>query len=235
MKKEFKAQILLQEKPVFGITTDNVLYFDRFRLVKVPKNVDIDVLMRRLQNDKELTDLVDKYFKVSSEVEGLAQRKEELIREINLGILDSLTLDLKLFDSDKECTSVTKDISKNMFIYAGKNFSLSTIETFYDFRCFVERVDKAISQIDPNAHIEVSHDDMSIAIFYNGWIVYITDKFKLNAILSYFQDLIFLGELEPFIAKLKELYKIERREGEQAELYLEIERHVKKLVKELSQ
>lgn len=235
MNKQVKAQILLQGKPIFFLTTDNVLYFDKFKVVKVPNNVDTETLMRKLQNDKELTELVDKYLKVSAKVESLTERKKELTKEIDLGILDSLTLKLKLFDSEKECTGVTKDVSRDKYIYAGKNFILTTTETFIDFKCFVERVDKAIAEIDPKAQIEVNHDDESIAIFYNHWIVYITDKFKLNAVLSYLQELIFLGELEMFIAKLKELYKIENLEGDLAELELEIENRIKKIVQELSQ
>lgn len=234
MKTKYVSQIVQAGKVIFGVNSERELFFDGHLITKIPKSINIDSLMSKLKDDTELNKLVDQYYKVSYEVMELEKKEKEITRQIDLEVLDALVLELKHFNSKEECQKITKDYVKDKVIYKGKHFSIVTTETDVDLSCYVERLDKEIGEIDPEVFIEINHDDRSIGVFIDGYIVYLTTVFKFNAFLSYLKDLIFLGKLQQFIYDLKSLKSIEKKQGEQVELYEKVRKHVLKSIKELS-
>lgn len=234
MKTEFAHRIEKAGQVIFGLTQKGELFFDRFQIAKVPKNVDFEKLMLALKDDNELNKMVDEYFKMKEEAKELEEEEKKLSRQIDLEILDSIILNIEMFNSEVFCDGVTKEEVKDQVIYRGKNFILSTTNKDIDFTCYVKKVDEEIAKVDSNVLLEINHDEESIGIFFNHYLVYVTPAFKLNAILSYIQDLIFLDELPRFIAHLKKLHKIIDKEAEQVDLYTKIRKHVLKTIKSLS-
>lgn len=233
MRGKFVSQIQNSGKVVFGITENNELFFDGKPIAKVPKHVNKDKLMLALKDDVKLNELIDQYYKLSQELEGLEQREKELTRKIDLGVLDSIILETEFYGSNKECKSISKDFARGQVIYRGKYFSIVTTETNVDLSCYTEQMDKKFGEISPDLFIELSHDERSIAVFVNGHIVYITPAFKLNAMLGYLQSLKFLGELETFVNYLRELNEIEEKGIKQVEVYESIRKHVLSIIKSL--
>lgn len=235
MNSKFVSQIQRAEQTIFGITQKRELFFDVFPIAKIPKNIDDEKLMLSLKNDAELNRLVDEYFKAKQMAQELEKKEKSLSRQIDLEILNALILDIKMFNSDVFCDGIVKEEVRDQVIYRGKNFVLSTTTKDVDFVCFVKKVDEEIVKIDPNVLLEINHDERSIGIFYNHYLVYNTPSFKLNAVLSLFQDMIFLGELQQIIGKFRELYDVIDKQTEQVRLYQKIRKHVLETIKELSQ
>lgn len=234
MKTKYVSQIVQAGKVVFGVNSERELFFDGHFITKIPKSVNIDTLMLKLKDDVELSKLVDQYYKASYNAKELEKKEKQITRQIDLEVLDAIVLELKFFESKEECQSISKDFVRNQVIYKGKHFSIVTVEKDIDLSCFVERVDKEIGEIDPTVFIEVNHDDRSIAVFIDGYIVYLTTVFKFNAFLSYLKDLIFLGKLTQLIHDLKNLKSIEKEQEKQVELYEKVRKHVLKTIKEFS-
>lgn len=229
MKNVTQKLIVLDQNTVFYVTVYNTVFFDNQRLTVLPEHVNLDKLEKMMKEDKELNDLINKYYVASALSRSLTEKQKEIVSKLDNEIFHGFIYDYPDLTQEKGCTEIKRERRGCMIDYYGKNFILTTVSKKYDFRCIVKEIDNAVRSVDPELMLEISHLKESIAVFVNRNIVYFTDRFALRDVLSYIKNSITQGKFNEFVNTLKTLDEITTKKAIALEYFFDIALRVKRL------
>lgn len=236
-----KRQITLSDNTTFFVSYLNVVYFDGQRLVDLPYDVNLDLFEKKVKEDNELNALLRAYKDISLLCAVLQIQKVSYESIIEYSIANTKPFGIAEFTAPNNC-GVKKERTLHGVEYYTPHFWLEVEDTKNNYGCFVKKLNEAISQIDPSASIHLHQINDLIAIDFNSTNVFMSKKYTLTAVLSFFYNLLYNGvylendspikTLKDLINVFKEVTEIHNKCSYKIDAFFRIAERVKELADE---
>lgn len=225
-------EIYLSDNAKITINVLKQVYINNYILTKYGGKIDLEKFEKLVKEDEELRILIIKFVTADKENDTLSEKEYEIRNKIKEEISKMKVKSLAQFHYDYDCEGVIEIRTPQKFIYKGKNFTLETIEKCYNLSCYVAHVNTWLSNVDPDLRIKVIHDENGIVIIKDNYYIIISNEISLAQVLGYFGWLNGKGKMIDFLYNIMLIDWIERQKMVPFKLFREIQKRIKKLLKQ---